>query len=393
MGQEEVGRVKVSKILGCACLLVALFGGMSLAAEPIKVGYIATLTGEGATWGQHERDGALLAVKDINAKGGVLGRPLELVCYDIKGKPEEAVIAVRRLMYEDKVVAVGGSNYSGIQIAVAPVADKAQIPVVSSTASNLAVTVDPDTGKVRPYMFRISYTDPYQGMVIADYLIKKCGAKKLAIIGDIGDAYSEGLTEFVKKTADENGVENKFWAFRGGDVDFRAQLTAAREWGADAVALTMLYKEMGLVIKQAAELDWKPFFMGGDGYSPNIAEIAGEALNGTFWVNSVNIDDPLFDGMKEKYRAEYGKEATEISNTVYAYDVLLMIAHAIEAAGKAEGPAIKDAIENTQNLQVTHFNWTVDKETHNPLDKPASVFEAKDGKLVFLERWDFKDAR
>ena len=363
------------------------WGSEGLAAEPIRIGYIATLTGEGATWGQHERDGALLAVKDINARGGLLGRPLELICYDVKGKPEEGVSAIRRLIYEDKVVAIGGTNYSGIQLAIAPIAEKGQVPVIATAATNPTVTVDPNTGKVRPYMFRIVYTDPYQGKVIADYLIKKCGAKKLAIIGDVGDAYSEGLTEFIRKTADENGVENNFWAFRGGDVDFRAQLTAAREWGADAVALTMLYKEMGLVIKQAAELDWKPLFMGGDGYSPNIAEIAGEALNGTFWVSSINIDDPMFDGMKEKYRAEYGQEATEIANTISAYDVLLMIAHAIETAGVAEGPAIKEAIENTKNLQVTHFNWTVDKETHNPLNKPGSVFEAKNGKLVFLEQW------
>ena len=370
-----------------------LWGTESFAAEPIKIGYMATLTGEGATWGQHERDGALLAIKEINAKGGVLGRPLELICYDVKGKPEEAVNAIRRLIHEDKVVAVGGTNYSGIQIAIAPIADKEQVPVIATSATNPAVTVDPNTGKVRPYMFRIAYTDPYQGKVIADYLIKRRGAKKLAIIGDVGDAYSEGLTEFVTKTAEERGIENRFWAFRGGDVDFRAQLTAAREWGADAVALTMLYKEMGLVIKQAAELDWKPFFMGGDGYSPNMSEIAGEALNGTFWVNSVNVDDPMFDGMKEKYRAEYGREPTEISNTVYAYDVIQMFVHAMETSGKAEGSAIKEAIENTQNLQVTHFNWTVEKETHNPLNKPASVFEAKDGKLVFLEQWQFEDAQ
>ena len=380
---------RVGQFAAVLAAVASFFAWVSegLAAEPIRIGYMATLTGEGATWGQHEREGALLAVKDINAKGGVLGRPLELVCYDVKGKPEEGVSAIRRLIYDDKVVAIGGSNYSGIQIAVAPIADRGQVPVVSSTATNPAVTVDPDTGKVRPYMFRIVYTDPYQGKVIADYLIKKCGAKKLAIIGDVGDAYSEGLTEYVKRTAEALGVENRFWGFRGGDVDFRAQLTAAREWGADAVALTMYYKEMGLVIKQAAELDWKPLFMGGDGYSPNIAEIAGEALNGTFWVSSINIDDPMFDGMKEKYRAEYGKEATEIANTISAYDVLLMIAHAIETAGVAEGPAIKEAIENTKNLQVTHFNWTVDKETHNPLNKPGSVFEAKNGKLVFLEQW------
>lgn len=380
--------MKVFKFLGGAWLFIVLFGGISFAADPIKIGYIATLTGEGATWGQHERDGALLAVKDINAKGGVLGRPLELVCYDIKGKPEEAVIAVRRLMYEDKVAAVGGSNYSGIQIAVAPIADKAQVPIVSSTASNLAVTVDPDTGKVRPYMFRISYTDPYQGMVIADYLIKKCGAKKLAILGDIGDAYSEGLTEYVKKRADELGVENRFWAYRGGDVDFRAQLTAAKEWGADAVALTMLYKEMALVIKQAAELDWKPYFMGGNGYSPNMFEIAGEAMEGTYWVYPVSADDPLLDPFKSNYKKEYGRDATEVMNAVFGYDIVLMVANAIASAGSVEGSAVRDAIENTKDLQVTHFKWTVDKDTHNPMNKPASIFQAKGNKLVFLEKWE-----
>ena len=305
-----------------------LLGSEGLAAEPIKIGYMATLTGEGATWGQHERDGALLAVKEINAKGGVLGRPLELICYDIKGKPEEGVNAIRRLIYDDKVVAIGGSNYSGIQIAVAPIADKGQVPVVSSTATNPAVTVDPETGKVRPYMFRIAYTDPYQGRVIADYLIKKCGARKLAVIGDVGDAYSEGLTEFITKRANELGVENKFWAFRGGDVDFRAQLTSAREWGADAVALTMYYKEMGLVIKQAAELDWKPAFMGGDGYSPNMFEIAGKAMEGTYWVYPMSADDPMLDPLKAAFKKEYDRDATEVLNVVLAYDINYQIGRA-----------------------------------------------------------------
>ena len=367
-------------------LILAIASSVS-AAEPIKIGYLATLTGEGATWGQHERDAAMLAVKEANEKGGLLGRPLELICYDIKGKPEDAVNAIRKLIFDDKVVAIGGSNYSGIQLAVAPIADKEQVPVVSSSATNPAVTVDPNTGKVRPYMFRVTYTDPYQGMIIADYLIKKCGAKKLAIMGDIGDAYSEGLTEFVKARADELGVENKFWAYRGGDVDFRAQLTEAKAWGADAVALTMLYKEMGLVIKQAAELDWKPFFMGGDGYSPNIFEIAGEAMEGTYWVYPTSDEDPKLAGLVAKYEKEYGKKPTEYLNMTYGYDILQMILNAVAAAGKAEGPAIREAMENTKDLQVTHFKWTVDKETHNPLNKPAAILLAKDGKLEFLETW------
>ncbi len=387
---------KCTFVMFAVCIIFSAAGAVSAAegkpeGEPIKIGYIATLTGDGATWGQDERDGALLASKMFNAKGGVLGRPLELICYDIKGKPEEAVLAVRRLIYEDKVVAIGGSNYSSIQMAITPIANKGQVPVIATAATNPAVTVDPATGKVHPYMFRIGYIDPYQGKIIADYLIKKCGAKKLAIVGDVGDPYSEGLTEFIQKRAAELNVETKFWGFRSGDVDFRAQITAAREWGADAVALTMLYKEMGLLIKQAAELNWKPFFMGGDGYSPNIYEIGGAALEGAFWVYSMSEHDPILAPIKEMFLKEYGREATEVGNVTLSYDLIQMFVHAIEKAGKAEGPAIRDEIENTENFQVTHFNWTVDKATHNPLNKPAAIIQAQGGKSVFIEKWEPQD--
>ena len=96
-------------------------------------------------------------------------------------------------------------------------------------------------------------------------------------------------------------------------------------------------------------MDWKPLFMGGDGYSPNMFEIAGSAMEGTYWVYPMNVDDPAFDPIKAAFKKEYGRDATEVSNVVYAYDVLLMIAHAIEAAGVAEGPAIRDALENTRD--------------------------------------------
>lgn len=377
------------KKLLLVAVLVLMAAGASFGADgaPIKIGYLAILTGDGSVWGQAEQGGAMLAVREINRKGGLLGRPVELICYDTKGKPEDAVNAVKRLIFDDKVVAIGGSNYSSIQLAIASIAGNNKIPVVASAATNPAVTVDPNTGKVRPYMFRIAYTDPYQGRIIADYLIQKFGAKKLAILGDIGDAYSEGLTEFIQKRADELNTEHRFWAFRGGDVDFRAQLTEMKSWGADAVAMTMLYKEMGLVIKQAAEMGWKPKFMGGDGVSPNIFEIAGDAMEGTHWVMSMSYSDPNVIELDERYAKEFGSKATEPTNLVYAYDIVTFIMNAIERAGVAEGPAIRDAMENTKDLKVTHFTWTVDKETHNPLNKPAAILEARDSKLTFVEMW------
>jgi branched-chain amino acid transport system substrate-binding protein len=378
--------------LSVAMALCASGWGWSAELEPIRIGYLATLTGDGSVWGQAEQAGATFYVKRLNEQGGLLGRPVELVCYDTKGKPEDAVNAVRRMIFQDKVVAIGGSNYSSIQLAIAPIVDQNQVPVVATAATNPAVTVDPDTGKVRPYMFRIAYTDPYQGRVIADYLVEKCGAKKIAILGDIGDAYSEGLTEFIQKRAEERKVEYKFWAFRGGDVDFRAQLTEAKNWGADAIAMTMLYKEMGLVIKQAVESGWKPSFMGGDGVSPNIFEIAGnDAMEGSFWIQAMSYTDPKVVDLNAQYEKEFGQKVTEPTNLVAAYDVVLFIADAITRAGKAESPAIRDAMEKTKGLQVTHFVWTVDEETHNPLNKPAAVHRGTSGQLVFTEYWAPQD--
>jgi len=151
--------------------LILLSADASFAAapsgEPIKIGYLATLTGDGSTWGQHERDGALLAVKELNEAGGVLGRPLELVYYDVRGRQEDAIQAARRLVHEDKVVAIGGTNYSGLNIAIASVVNNGQVPQIGTASTNPAVTVDPRTNTVRPYTFRLCYTDPYPGKVLA----------------------------------------------------------------------------------------------------------------------------------------------------------------------------------------------------------------------------------
>ena len=125
------------KKLLLAAVLVLAIAGMALGADgaPIKIGYLATLTGDGAVWGQAEQGGAMLAVREINKKGGLLGRPVELICYDTKGKPEDAINAVKRLIFEDKVAAIGGSNYSSIQLAIASVAESNKIPVVASAAT------------------------------------------------------------------------------------------------------------------------------------------------------------------------------------------------------------------------------------------------------------------
>ena len=172
-------------------------------------------------------------------------------------------------------------------------------------------------------------------------------------------------------------------------MDFRAQLTEARNWGADALALTSLYTEMGLIIKQAVtDLGWRPFIMGGDGVNPAIFEIAGDdAMEGSFWIQAMSYTDPKVIALDDLHEQEFGSRAVVPSNLVSAYDIMMFIADAITRAGVAEGPAIRDAMAVTENLEVTHFVWTVDRETNNPLNKPAAILRATDGQLQFVELW------
>ncbi|HQH78501.1 MAG TPA: ABC transporter substrate-binding protein, partial [Synergistaceae bacterium] len=215
------------------------FAGMAMAADDvIKVGYLAALTGDWAAYGQTEANSAQLAVDEINANGGVLGKKIELVVSDFRTRPEDAVNAVRRLVQEDKVVAIIGANGSGINIATAPIVNEAKVPQIGTVSTNPSVTVDKD-GKVRPYSFRICFTDPYQGKLIAYFAAKELGKLKGAILYDVASDYSQGLREFFLKSYAEYGGEMVAdLGFQGGtDVDFRAQLTEIRDKGADVLVL------------------------------------------------------------------------------------------------------------------------------------------------------------
>ena len=273
------------KVLALLALIIVVFAaGTAMAAEPIKIGYLAALTGDYAQYGITEVNMAKLVVGDINAKGGILGRKIELIPYDTKTRNEDAVNAVRRMIESDKVCAIVGANSSGINIATAPIVAKGKTPQISTVGTNPFVTVD-NKGKVRPYSFRICFTDPYQGALAADLAYNDLKKTKAAILYNVGSDYAQGLREFFVKDYEKLG--GKIVAdegFRETDVDFRAQLTTIKNSGADLLFLPGMGKDMALAIKQAQELGLKVTVIGGDGYAEFMNEIAGPAMKGTFWV-------------------------------------------------------------------------------------------------------------
>ena len=182
-----------------AVLAIMLLALPAFAADTIKIGEIATVTGDFAAYGVAEVEAVKMAVSEINAKGGVLGKKLEIVMYDCRTRNEDMVNAARRLVQQDKVVAVIGPSGSGLCIAASPVFNQGKVPHIGTLPTNPNVTVD-EKGKVKPYNFRICFLDPYQGKILAVFAAQDLKAKKAAILYDVSSDYSHGLREFFIKS-------------------------------------------------------------------------------------------------------------------------------------------------------------------------------------------------
>jgi len=359
-------------------LFVICVSGAAFAAEPIKIGYLAALTGDFAAYGITEVNMAKLVVGDVNAKGGVLGRPLELVVYDTKTRNEDAVNAVRRMIESDKVVAIVGANSSGINIATAPIVNKGKVPQISTVGTNPLVTVD-NKGNVRPYSFRICFTDPYQGALAADLAMTDLKKDKAAILYNVGSDYAQGLREyFIKSYKALGGKIVADEGYRDTDVDFRAQLTKVKSSGANVLFLPGMGKDMALIIKQAKELGLNVTIIGGDGYGEFMNEIAGDAMKGTYWINHTYLEDPNMAPIFARYKKVYKDDCKEFVNGTMAYDAMYWLVDAIKRAGKAEGPAIAKALENTKNLKLNHATLTIDPKDHNPVKKAGVILKVGD---------------
>jgi len=361
-----------------AVLFVICASGAAFAAEPIKIGYLAALTGDFAAYGITEVNMAKLVVGDVNAKGGVLGRPIELVVYDTKTRNEDAVNAVRRMIESDKVVAIVGANSSGINIATAPIVNKGKVPQISTVGTNPLVTVD-NKGNVRPYSFRICFTDPYQGALAADLAMTDLKKDKAAILYNVGSDYAQGLREyFIKSYKALGGKIVADEGYRDTDVDFRAQLTKVKSSGANVLFLPGMGKDMALIIKQAKELGLNVTIIGGDGYGEFMNEIAGDAMKGTYWINHTYLEDPNMAPIFARYKKVYKDDCKEFVNGTMAYDAMYWLVDAIKRAGKADGPAIAKALENTKNLKLNHATLTIDPKDHNPVKKAGVILKVGD---------------
>ena len=373
-----------------ALVLVFLLGCMALplyAADTIKIGEIATVTGDFAAYGVAEVESVKIAVDEINKSGGILGKQVEVIMYDCRTRQEDMVNAARRLVEQDKVTAVIGPSGSGLCIAAAPVFNRGKVPHLGTLPTNPLVTVD-EKGNVRPYNFRICFLDPYQGKMIAVFAAKDLGRKKAAVLYDVSSDYSQGLREFFIKSFKEYGGEIVAdEGHRGEDVDFRAQLTVIKDANPDVLVIPTMGKCLPLAVKQARELGLNVEIIGGDGYGDFMWEIAGDAMKDSYWVSHVDRFDPTLADFFAKYEKATGTECMEFMNAVMAYDCVYWLKDAIERAGTDDPVKVRDALENTKDLKLMHATLTMD-EFHNPKDKDGIILvsDIATKKAVFFKK-------
>ncbi|MBL9128968.1 MAG: ABC transporter substrate-binding protein, partial [Verrucomicrobiales bacterium] len=238
-----------SAFLAGLALLLAGCGPGGGDANVIKIGEYASLTGKEATFGQSSHNGTELAVDELNAAGGLLGKKLQLITEDNQSKPSESRTVVNKLIARDGVVAILGEVASSRSLEAAPVCQNAKIPMISPSSTN------PDVTKTGDYIFRVCFIDPFQGTVMADFAKKTLKVRNVAIFTDVKSDYSKGLARFFKERHLANGgkVAAEF-DFNGGDTDFKAQLTAIKGTQPEAVFVPGYYTDVALICIQAKQL-------------------------------------------------------------------------------------------------------------------------------------------
>ncbi len=356
-------------------------GGAAGGAEKIIIGEFASLTGKEAAFGQSSHKGTQLAIEELNKAGGVLGKKLELLVEDNRSQAGESATIVKKFISRDKVVAVLGEVASGRSLEAGPICQQAGIPMISPSSTNPKVTEAGD------YVFRVCFTDPFQGKLLAEFAAKTLKVKKAAILSDVASAYSVGLADYFRKgftaVGGEVVLEQKF---SGGDKDFKAQLTAIKAAGAEAICVPSYYNEAGLIVAQARQLGITVPLFGGDGWeAPELIQIAGgQALENTFYSTHFSPEsaDPLVQSFVKAFKAKFNGEVPD-AMAALGYDSAMVLADAIKRAGSTEGAKIRDALAAMKDYPCVTGKTTLDAK--RDASKSAVIITVKEGKFKYLQ--------
>lgn len=345
--------------------------------KTFKLGYDLELSGGVAAYGNAGKNGANLAVDEINKAGGIDGKQITVVSKDNKSDNAEAATVVSNLINNDKVNAVIGSMTSGAVKSMTPNITKGAVPLVTPAGTDDTLTVT--NGEVNEYIFRSTFQDSYQGKVLANYTTNELKAKKVVLYYDNSSDYAKGIAKSFEKTYDGKIVDKV--SFQSGDKDFQATLSKIKGEDFDAIVMPGYYNETGLITKQARELGIEQPILGGDGFAdPTFITLAGDAAaTNVYYVSGYSAKALATDTTTKfisAYQAKYKSEPSMFD--ALSYDAVYMVKQAAEDTKAKTSVDVKDGLTKLKNFKGATGEITVDKD-HNPV-KEAVVIKLENGK-------------
>jgi branched-chain amino acid transport system substrate-binding protein len=364
------------------CFMACMFlVGMAGAQDAIKIGLLAPLTGQAAADGLSVQNSVKLAVEKVNAEGGVLGKKVELITYDDRADSKEAVALARKLIEQDKVVAVVGGSYSAPSRAMAPIFQEEKIPAV------YAYAVHPDVTKAGNFNFRNGFLGMVEGKAAAYTAVKLLKAKKIALLisdSDFGRTLAEGFKMYIDKYTKGAATITSVQAYPMQEKDFKAYLSKIKDENVDVIFSSGYYFQTGPVVKQAREMGIKAHIIGEEGAdSPKFLEIAGKSAEGFVIVTNLNRDDKRaqVQNFLKTFETRYKIQPDMVGAS--AYDAFMIIVDGIKRAKSVKGPDIRGSIATLKDFdgltgQIKRFT------PEGEVVKDVQVQTVKNGRFRFF---------
>lgn len=345
--------------------------------QPIIIGLVDSLTGAEATFGIESANGLRLLFEDINHQGGINGRQLQLITVDDQGKPEESATAANRLITTDHALAILGTSSSQRTLVIAPIAQSTGTPLVVPGATHPAIT------RVGDHIFRICFIDDFQGEFMAKVAVERLKAKRIAILTDVKSDYSVGLTDWFTKSATKLGAKIVArQSYTAGDLDYRSQLTSIRAHHPDVVYVPGYYTDVGLIIRQARDLNLRQPFLGGDGWdSPRLVEIAGKTIGEVYFSNHFVSSDrstPTVQSFVKRYVDQFKRMPG--SAAALAYDAGLVLVEAIRRSQSIDRAAVNESLKTIKDIDGVTGRITIGP--NRDAVKDAIIVSVKNGEFV-----------
>ena len=370
---------KINMFVVGAMMLIGGCGksGEMTKPETIKIGGMAPLTGALAIYGVTTTNGAELAVKEINENGGILGKKIEYIMLDTKGDSTEAVMAYNKLV-DEKVAGIIGEITSKPTLAVAEVAVQDNMPLITPTGTQVDIT------EAGPNVFRVCFTNPYQGKVLAITSKERLGADTVAVMLNNSSDYSDGITKAFIEESEKLGMKVMgVEGYSDGDKDFKPQLTKLAAMNPDVVLIPEYYEQAALIATQAREVGVKSIFVGSDGWdgiAKTLDKSSYSAIENSYFTNHFSMEDQSekIQNFLKDYRETYKEDPSAFS--ALGYDAIYMMKSAIEKAGTTDKQKVVDALKGIEYDGITGY---LTFDDHNNPVKAVTVLKIENGKYIF----------